>query len=260
MTETMTTTKRVLLMRTCRRADDGTLRSLHNDGSFAWPESGPVEAPDWNPKPVCGFGLHGLLWGVGSPGLWDASGAWVIVEADEASVVSLENGDKVKVPRGDVVHVGDRLSALAYLREHDHLHEARRIYMGIATAGDCGTATAGECGTATAGARGTATAGYYGTATAGDCGTATAGYCGTATAGARGTATAGDCGTATAGDYGTIAVRYRDGSRYRIASADIGDDGFVAGVGYRVTVADDEAWWVRADNGERARMIRKVGA
>ena len=204
MAETMTTTKRVLLMRTCRRADDGTLRSLHNDGSFAWPESGPVEAPDWNPKPVCGFGLHGLLWGVGSPGLWDASGAWVIVEADEASVVSLENGDKVKVPRGDVVHVGDRLSALAYLREHDHLHEARRIYMGIATAG------------------------------------------------AR--------GTATAGNYGTIAVRYRDGSRYRIASADIGDDGFVSGVGYRVTVADDEAWWVRADNGERARMIRKVGA
>ena len=236
MAETMTTTKRVLLMRTCRRADDGTLRSLHNDGSFAWPESGPVEAPDWNPKPVCGFGLHGLLWGVGSPGLWDASGAWVIVEADEASVVSLENGDKVKVPRGDVVHVGDRLSALAYLREHDHLHEARRIYMGIATAGARGTATAG------------------------DCGTATAGECGTATAGARGTATAGYCGTATAGNYGTIAVRYRDGSRYRIASADIGDDGFVSGVGYRVTVADDEAWWVRADNGERARMIRKVGA
>ena len=39
-------------------------------GGFQWPESGYVEAPDWDPDPSvsCGNGLHGLLWGQGAIG------------------------------------------------------------------------------------------------------------------------------------------------------------------------------------------------
>jgi hypothetical protein len=105
---------------------------------------------------------------------------------------------------------------------------------GTATAGEGGTATAGDSGTATAGEGGTATAGYCGTATAGEGGTATAGYCGIATAGNGGTATAGNGGTATAGNGAIIAVKYWDGSRYRLAVGYTGEDGIEPGKAYRV--------------------------
>ena len=83
---------------------------------------------------------------------------------------------EVKVDRCVIAHVGDRVSAPAFLAEQ-----------GVVGPIVAATATAGYQGTATAGYRGTATAGYQGTATAGD----------------QGTATAGDQGTATAGDEGT---------------------------------------------------------
>lgn len=44
----------VLVLRTCA-AD------LTSYGGFQWPESGPVESPDWNPIAECGNGLHGWL-------------------------------------------------------------------------------------------------------------------------------------------------------------------------------------------------------
>jgi len=214
----------VLILRTSNA--DGTSKN-----NFRWPESGPVECPDWELTAVCGHGLHGALWGEGAGGLfrWEADARWQVVEVVAADVIDLAG--KVKFPRGVVVFSGDRLGATAYLSEHGG---AGRAVIG-------GTATAGYSGTATAGDSGTATAGYSGTATAGDSGTATAGYSGTATAGDWGTATAGDWGTATAGDWGTATAGYRgivelrwyDGSRYRITVGYIGEDGLLPGVAYR---------------------------
>jgi hypothetical protein len=202
----------VLVLRTC----NAELKAQHND--FQWPESGSVEAPDFSPEPVCGYGLHGLLWGEGDGSLlnWDDSAKWLVVAVPADSIVSLDGGEKVKFPRGEVVYCGNREGATQLI----HAEHAGPIvgltlqsnaqrntvctgYRGTATAGNYGTATAGYRGTATAGNYGTATAGYRGTATAGNYGTATAGYRGTATAGYRGTATAGYRGTATAGNYGT---------------------------------------------------------
>lgn len=50
--------EKVLVLRTC----DASRKAY---GGFQYPESGPVEAPDWDPRPVCGGGLHGLRWGEG---------------------------------------------------------------------------------------------------------------------------------------------------------------------------------------------------
>ena len=117
---------------------------------------------------------------------------------------------------------------------------------GTATAGYGGTATAGYGGAATAGNEGTATVGTYGTATAGNEGTATAGYLGTATAGNEGTATAGYGGTATAGQGGELRIRWKDGSRYKLAVGYVGEDGIRANVAYicnkhgRLVVKGDE--------------------
>jgi hypothetical protein len=202
-------TEPVLILRTC--APDMTAH-----GGFVWPEAGPVAAPDWDPAPECGNGLHGLLWGEGSAGLmnWAPDARWLVVAVDPATIVDLDG--KVKFPAGEVVHCGDRLSATAFLAS-DPRAAGRAIHGGTATAGYGGTATAGDGGTATAG----------------DGGTATAGYGGTATAGYR--------GTATAGDEGTVVLRRwdRDARRWRLVVGYIGEDGLEANVAYRLTEAGE---------------------
>jgi hypothetical protein len=221
----------VHVLRTC--AADMTAH-----GGFRWPEAGPVEAPDWRDDGECGGGLHGLLRGEGNGGLldWSPDARWLVVRVLASDVRDLVG--KVKFPRGEVVHCGDRLSATAAIAA---LHpEVRAIvggtatagYGGTATAGDLGTATAGYGGTATAGDLGTATAGYGGTATAGDGGTATAGDRGTATAGYGGTATAGDGGTATAGDRGTATAGYGGTATAGYGGTATAGDGGTATAGY----------------------------
>jgi hypothetical protein len=200
---------KVLVLRTCAR-DMTSYR-----GTFTWPKSGPVEAPDWKPEQARGHGLHGLLWGEGEGGQldWSEDAKWLVVEVARTSVVDLDG--KVKFPRGEVVFCGDRKGATEYV-------QARRPGAAV-----CGA-------TATAGYAGTATAGYAGTATAGDAGTATAGVRGTATAGVRGTATAGYAGTATAGDAGILVLRWWDGKRYRIATFYVGEDGIEPNQPYKL--------------------------
>ena len=218
---------------------DGTAR-----GGFQWPldEGAEVTAPGWDPTPVYGGGLHGLLNGAGNGSLinWSTDAIWIVAEIpDDETVVDLDG--KVKVRRCIVRHVGDKTSAPEFLAAHGH---TEGVVGSTATAGDYGTATAGNRGTATAGYDGTATAGVSGTATAGDDGTATAGDDGTATAGDYGTATAGDYGTATAGDYGTatagergtIIIAWWDSElgRRRWVVGEVGIDGIVADTPYRV--------------------------
>ena len=178
---------------------DGTAR-----GGFQWPldEGAEVTAPDWDPTPVCGGGLHGLLNGAGSGGLidWSTDAVWIVAEIpDDETVVDLDG--KVKVRRCIVRHVGDKTSAPEFLAAHGHTEGV--VY-----------------GTATAGVSGTATAGVSGTATAGDYGTATAGY----------------DGTATAGERGTIIIARWDSElgRRRWVVGEVGVDGIVADTPYRV--------------------------
>jgi len=246
-----TTKKKTYVLRTC----DADMRSY---GGFRWPESGPVEAPDWSPESSCGDGLHGLRMGQGAGALlsWEADAKWLVVEVLAADVVDL--GGKVKFPRGNVVFCGDQRGATDFLGALGAVDiigatvvagnhgTATAGYRGTATAGDFGTATAGDRGTATAGALGTATAGALGTATAGYSGTAIAGYLGTATAaGDHGTAIAGYRGTATAaGNHGTATAGYR-------GTATAGYSGTAtAGYGGTATAGDLGTvciWWFDAN-------------
>ena len=140
-------TDTVLILRTCNP-------DLTSHGGFQWPESGHVEAPDWDPTPECGNGLHGCLWGEGDGGLlnWNPDARWLIVEAPADTIVDLQG--KVKFPAGTVVHCGDRLSATTYFLA-DPRAAGRAVHGGTATAVHGGTATAGYRGTATAGDEGT---------------------------------------------------------------------------------------------------------
>ena len=187
---------------------DFLLKTVHADGAawggFQWPldEGAEVIAPDWDPTPVCGGGLHGLLNGAGNGSLinWSTDAVWIVAEIPDGETVVDVDG-KVKVRRCIVRHVGDKTSAPEFLAAHGHTE-------GVVA----------------------------GTATAGNRGTATAGYAGTATAGNRGTATAGDAGTATAGDRGTIILAWWDYDlgRRRWVVGEVGIDGIVADTPYRV--------------------------
>ena len=172
-------------------------------GGFQWPESGPVEAPDWNDRAECGGGLHGLLWGCGNAELLrdprDTDTRWRVVKVLAADVVDLCG--KVKFPRGEVVYFGDRDGALALLDKKGAAEKP--VVFAARTAGDWGTAAAGYGGAATAGYGGTATAGYR--------------------------------GTATAGERGTLLIKWWDGDRYRyrIATGYVGEDGIEPNVAYK---------------------------
>lgn len=87
----------VLVLRTCAA-------NLSSHNSFVWPESGPVAAPDWDPKPECGNGLHGLVRGEGNAELfnWSSDAKWLVVRVEESAIVDL-NG-KVKFPICEVVY------------------------------------------------------------------------------------------------------------------------------------------------------------
>src|ERR1700727_3032781 len=97
---------KTLVLRTCN--SDMTAHS-----GFSWPKSGPLEAPDWDPKPICGNGLHGLPWGRGDWSLLsnDPDAVWMVVEVDTSSIVEIDKS-KCKFPKGEVVFAGSRSEAI----------------------------------------------------------------------------------------------------------------------------------------------------
>jgi hypothetical protein len=84
-------------------------------GGFLWPKSGRIEAPDWNPLPIRGYGLHGLAHGRGNPVLlrFEVGATWQVVEVEDHLVVDL--GGKVKFPYGEVLYSGEMEGALALI-------------------------------------------------------------------------------------------------------------------------------------------------
>jgi hypothetical protein len=210
----------VLVLRTC--AADGS--SSHG---FKWPESGPVEAPDWKPTEECGNGLHGWLWGHGNWSLKTQGEKikWLVLEVESSTIVDLK--DKIKFPRANVLaSFAAWNDAMFFIRNRRPLSEATTVatgYYGHASAtGNYGHASAtGYSGHASA-------TGYYGHASA-------TGYSGHASAtGDYGHASAtGDSGWSIGGysakvkadKNGALTLLWNDGKRPRVAVAYVGEDG-----------------------------------
>jgi len=113
---------KTLVLRTC-----AANMTSHN-GTFTWPRQGPVECKDWDPKPVCGQGLHGLPWGNGDWSLLSSAedAVWQVVEVDTSSLVAID-GNKAKFPRGDVLFSGSRVDAvIRILCSSEAMTEAQR--------------------------------------------------------------------------------------------------------------------------------------
>ena len=220
---------------------------------FKWPKRGKVEAPDWDPAPLCGGGLHGLLDGEGDGThlIFDPSAVWLVVKIDRDEVVELEG--KVKVPQGSVVHCGNQVSATQYLQKKG-LNGA--IVGATVTRGAYGIATVGHNGTAVAGHKGTAVAGKHGTALAGIEGKAVVDAGGTAKVEGFGVAIAGTSGTAVAGDYGQATADFNGKAiAGKYGTTDVGEHGIAVVGEYGRLIFD---WWARG-SGRRQTSVFYVG-
>jgi len=109
---------KALAIRSCTPHDDGTITGW---GQFQWPTQPGTEvvAPDWDPEPRCGGGLHGLLWGAGDLAYLNLGHGqtFMVVEVQLDEVVALHD-DKVKFPRCVVVHLGDFQSCAELIAAH----------------------------------------------------------------------------------------------------------------------------------------------
>ncbi len=230
---------KVLLLRTCNS-------DMTSYEDFVWPESGPVEAPDWRDDGECGHGLHGLLWGEGDGHhlLPYENAKWLVVEVERSDIRGI--GGKYKFSRGEVILCGSREEAVECIQR---AAPDAAVCFGTTTAGRGGTAITGDSGTSIAGDDGTATTGSWGTSIAGDDGTATAGYRGTAIAGDRGVATivgyggtaiVGEHGVATAGDDGILISDYYVEGLLARQVAKVGQEGILPNTPYRCVQSEWE--------------------
>ena len=199
-------------------------RRTYNE--FQWPTGvgTRVECPDWNPKPICGGGLHGwpLGFGLGESSAFSiVDDVWLVLGAKPEDVVGeLDGGAKCKCREGIIRYEGDFAGAVSFVSTEF---------------ANCVAAMAGGDG-ATSSANGddakSSAAGDYATSSAaGDCATSSAaGYCARSSAagyGARSSA-AGDCATSSANGDGAKS----SAAGYCATSSANGDDAKSSAAGY----------------------------
>jgi hypothetical protein len=195
---------KALILRSCKP-------DMTSYNGFLWPESGAVICPDWDPKPFCGSGLHGWLWGVGNFSLKykEPNAKWLVVEVDPSVVVQLDG--KVKYPSGTVIITGSFKTAWDLIMKWYWIRHAESLKEYSVTTSSSSNHAKGDNEIAITSANNTnaSAAGYNGHASA-------AGYNGHASAaGEYGHASAaGKHGHASAaGEYGhaSAAGEYRQG-------------------------------------------------
>ena len=165
---------KVLILRKCKEN-----RTSHN-GSFTYPESGYVEASDWNGEAKCGGGLHGLLWGHGSFDLEPYGTLFQVIEAESENVIEF-NG-KCKFKCGMVLFCGSQQEAIALLKGHPNypqdniLNYDIQIGVKLAIGGYRSTLTGGDESVLTGGDGSTLTGGDESVLKGGDESVLTGGY------------------------------------------------------------------------------------
>jgi len=177
---------------------NGDLTSLHTS-TFRWKRRGVVEAPDWNPNPVCGGGLHFLQMGQNDPGLWENEDdkIWLVVRALRSETVEI--GGKSKAKNVTVIFSGSPAMTSGWLKQNHPGEWFGTLLSGgdgsKNTGGDGSTNTGGDASKNAGGDASTNTGGYGSTNTGGYGSTNTGGQFSTNTGGTRSTNTGGDGST-----------------------------------------------------------------
>ena len=218
---------KVLVLRQCNK-------DLKSYGGFQHPSSGHVSAPDWNPKPECGSGLHGFLYGEGDGSLanYDPENKWLVLSVDKDKIVDLSG--KVKFPEGEVIFCGALAEAARYVYDNGG---AGRAIIGITvTGGNSSTVTGGYYSTVTGGDGSTVTGGDRSTVSGGYGSTVSGGYYSTVSGGNSSTVTGGYYSTVTGGEKAMLTLQHWDSKtdRVRQVTAYVGENGIEAGKAYKL--------------------------
>jgi hypothetical protein len=111
--------KPALILRTCNSDMTSCAQRLVNGQAvwsepFVWKEGEILVAEDYDPSPICGGGLHGLLNGFGDWSLldWGVNAKAILFEPVECDWVDI-GGDKVKVQKAKIVEIGKLPALLA---------------------------------------------------------------------------------------------------------------------------------------------------
>jgi hypothetical protein len=239
------------LVRTCKIMGNKLISSY----DFEWPTTlfTEVHAPDWNPDPVCGQGLHGLIPGQQDPGVWWETGAHLLVSADRNTLVSLEGNTKSKAPRMTVLAIAYNNGATLIPQLIRQLGYTYPVYKAVIvdmtedvdiSVGDYGVATAGDHSHAKASHYGVAKVGDYSIATVGNFGLANAGYASQAISGSQGRSAAASHSTAIAGYMGVaIAGLYGKAKTGKLGTS-------MASVGGQAAAGEDGSIQVRYVTGD----------
>jgi hypothetical protein len=202
---------KVLVLRQCNK-------DLKSYGGFQHPSSGHVSAPDWNPKPECGSGLHGFLYGEGDGSLanYDPENKWLVLSVDKDKIVDLSG--KVKFPEGEVIFCGALAEAARYVYDNGG---AGRAIIGI---------------TVTGGDRSTVSGGYYSTVSGGYGSTVSGGDDSTVSGGNSSKVTGGEDSTVTGGEKAMLTLQHWDSKtdRVRQVTAYVGENGIEVGKTYKL--------------------------
>lgn len=186
-------------------------KDMKAHGGFTYPTSGIVVAPDWEPTEEYGNGLHGFLWGAGDSKLlsWNDDAKWLVLKVLKKDIIDLVG--KVKFPKGEVIHVGDRKSATDFICAHPESFNKRVIGCyrkvgdyGVAVGGDYSDLTGDDDSTLIGRDHCILTGGDYSTLTGRDHCIVTGGHASIITGGSGSTLNGEDYSTITGGDCSTI--------------------------------------------------------
>jgi hypothetical protein len=225
---------KILLLRSCKPGGESP---SENAKGFIWPELGVVKCKDWDPKPECGNGLHGLKVGQQNPGIWysEKDAVWKVVEVKECDIIDL--GGKSKFKQGKVVFSGTPAEVSAYLARVSPGNWYGVLNVGgnwstntggnwsINTGGNDSTNTGGERSTNTGGNNSKNTGGNYSKNTGGERSKNTGGYMSKNTGGNYSTNTGGNYSTNTGGNYSTNTGGYMSTNTGGDGSTNTGGNG-----------------------------------
>ena len=235
-------------------------------GGFQWniEIGGITEAPDWNPEPECGGGLHGLLHGNGDGSCfdWRRDALWMVCEA-LGPIVDIDH--KIKTSKAKTLFVGDRKDATDFLINNgcNPAEVVGAFIVGgdgstvtggfgsnviggnwsVVIAGDYSFVNGGYDSKVTGGDHSTVTGGNYSTVTGGNYSIVTGGDDSTVTGGDHSTVTGGNYSIVTGGHRSVLSIKHFDGKRIRLVTAYVGEDGIEPNVAYKL---DDNGKFVRA--------------
>jgi hypothetical protein len=168
---------------------------MRSYGGFLWPESGYVEAPDWDPQPACGRGLHGWLNGQGDytcQSFTEIDGAkWLILEVDNF----IDLVGKVKFQSCTVVHCGTRQTATNYLLQAG----ISGPIIGVTVSGGPNSRVSGGDGSTVSGGPNSRVSGGYGSTVSGGYGSTVSGVDGSTVVGGYGSTVVGGYGSTVSG-------------------------------------------------------------